>query len=57
MIENDEAGIAADKLSLILDVCTKFKEAYYEYKSKANDTWNITTNALFVRLDAFAERC
>ena len=57
MIENDEASTAADKLSLILDVCTKFKEAYYEYKSKANDTWNITTNALFVRLDAFAERC
>mmetsp|Transcript_26845 Transcript_26845/g.4867 ORF Transcript_26845/g.4867 Transcript_26845/m.4867 type:complete len:262 (+) Transcript_26845:882-1667(+) len=56
-IENEEAAIAAEKLSLILDIIAKFKEAYYEYKSRANDTWNITTNALFVRLDAFAERC
>jgi dynein heavy chain len=40
-----------------VDVCTKFKEAYFEYKAQANNTWKITTNALFVRLDSFAERC
>lgn len=57
MIRNEEAGIACDRLSLILDVIAKFKEAFFEYKAKANDSWNITTNALFVRLDAFSERC
>ena len=42
---------------MALDVSAKFKEAYFEYKAKANNTWNITTNALFIRLDAFMERC
>ncbi|CAG9311235.1 unnamed protein product [Blepharisma stoltei] len=57
MIANEEAGIACERLSLILDIIAKFKEAFFEYKAKANDSWNITTNALFVRLDAFSERC
>lgn len=48
---------AHDKLSQTLDVCSKFKEAYFEYKAKADNEWKITTNALFVRLDSFAERC
>jgi len=38
-------------------VCVKFKEAYFEYKSKAKNSWKITSSALFVRLDAFSERC
>ena len=57
MITNEESGIACDKLGLILDIIAKFKEAFFEYKNLAKDSWNITTNALFVRLDAFSERC
>lgn len=38
-------------------MCVKFKEAYFEYKSKAKNSWKITSSALFVRLDAFSERC
>jgi dynein heavy chain, axonemal len=45
------------KLETILDICSKFKEAYFTYKAKAKNQWKITTNALFVRLDAFSERC
>ena len=46
----------------ILHICQTFKETYFTYKSKAgtsktNNTWKITPNALFVRLDAFMERC
>lgn len=57
MITNEEPGIACDKLGMILDIIAKFKEAFFEYKAQAKDSWNITTNALFVRLDAFSERC
>ena len=48
---------AHSKLTVALDVCSRFKEAYFEYKAKAKNQWKITTNALFVRLDAFSERC
>ena len=57
LIKDDTPKDAHDKLMSTVDVCTKFKEAYFEYKAKANNTWKITTNALFVRLDSFAERC
>lgn len=30
---------------------------YFEYKEKSQNQWKITTNALFVRLDSFSERC
>jgi len=56
-IKGDEPKEAHDKLVLCLDVCSKFKDAYFEYKSKAKNQWKITTNALFVRLDSFSERC
>lgn len=56
-IKNEESKEAHDKLSLTLDVCSKFKDAYFEYKAKAKNAWKITTNALFVRLDSFSERC
>jgi len=56
-IKNEEPKEAHDKLTLALDVCSKFKDAYFEYKAKAQNTWKITTNALFVRLDSFSERC
>jgi dynein heavy chain len=44
-------------LELCITVCAKFKEAYFDYKAKSKNQWKITTNALFVRLDAFSERC
>ena len=56
-IKNEEPKEAHDKLTLSLDVCSKFKDAYFEYKAKAKNSWKITTNALFVRLDSFSERC
>ena len=56
-IANEEAQQAHDKLSITLDVCSKFKEAYFMYKSKANNMWVISPSGVFVRLDSFAERC
>jgi dynein heavy chain len=56
-IKNDESKEANEKLNVALEVCSKFKDAYFEYKSKAKNQWKITTNALFVRLDSFSERC
>lgn len=56
-IKNEETIDAHQKLTLALDVCSKFKDAYFDYKSKSNNQWKISTNALFVRLDAFSERC
>jgi dynein heavy chain len=44
-------------LGTCIDVCAQFKEAYFDYKAKSKNQWKITTNALFVRLDAFSERC
>jgi len=58
-IKNEEPKEAHDKLTLALETCSKFKDAYFEYKGKAKgaNQWKITTNALFVRLDSFQERC
>lgn len=56
-IASDDTQLAHEKLAVALDVCARFKEAYFEYKAKAKNQWKITTNALFVRLDAFSERC
>ena len=44
-------------MQIAIDICTKFKDAYFEYKEKAHNKWQLTTNALFVRLDNFLERC
>ena len=57
LIKGDSEKEAHDKLTLALDVCSRFKDAYFEYKTKAKNQWKITTNALFVRLDSFSERC
>lgn len=55
-IQRDETFEACAMLQDTIDVCTKFKDAYFEYKSKAEGSWKLTTNALFVRLDSFLER-
>jgi dynein heavy chain, axonemal len=56
-IESGEQKEALSKLSLCIDVCYKFKDAYFEYKAESKNQWKITTNALFIRLDSFLERC
>ena len=48
---------AFNKLATALDVCAKFKEVYFDYKHRSKNAWKITSNALFVRFDAFSERC
>ena len=61
-IEDEEAHRARDMIKTILQVCGQFKHTYFDYKAKANlecptNPWRIQNNALFVRLDAFLERC
>ena len=56
-IKNEEPKEAHEKLTIALDISSKFKDAYFEYKAKAEGQWKLTTNALFVRLDSFLERC
>lgn len=56
-ISGEEPKIADEKLAQALDICTQFKMCYFEYKEASKNQWKITTNALFVRLDSFSERC
>ena len=56
-IQQELPAEAHANLSKTLEVCSKFKEAYYEYKAKADNEWKLTAAALFVRIDSFAERC
>jgi dynein heavy chain, axonemal len=56
-IKNEVPAEAHSKLVLACDVCARFKDVYYEYKNKSKNQWKITPSALFVRLDAFSERC
>ena len=62
MIESEEAARAVKMLQTMLRICGNFKTSYFDYKAKANsecptNPWRIQNNALFVRLDAFLERC
>ncbi|OQS01914.1 dynein heavy chain [Thraustotheca clavata] len=61
-IEADETLKALENLKTTLRVCASFKAVYFDYKAKANtecpqNQWRIQNNALFIRLDAFLERC
>jgi len=62
LIDENEAGLAVEKLKTTLKVCGTFKSTYFDYKATANaecaaNPWRIQNNALFVRLDTFLERC
>ncbi|RQM21208.1 hypothetical protein B5M09_003796 [Aphanomyces astaci] len=62
LIDADDTLKALDRLKTTLRVCAAFKATYFDYKAKANvecpqNQWRIQNNALFVRLDAFLERC
>lgn len=57
MGNKEEIESLCDKLQMTIDVCTKFKDAYFEYKFKSKGLWKFPPNALFVNLDNFLERC
>ena len=48
LISGEETFEACEKLATTIDISTKFKDSYFEYKAKAENTWKLTTNALFV---------
>eukprot|EP00929_Paragymnodinium_shiwhaense_P077081 TRINITY_DN3967_c0_g2_i2.p1 TRINITY_DN3967_c0_g2~~TRINITY_DN3967_c0_g2_i2.p1 ORF type:complete len:4576 (+),score=1729.31 TRINITY_DN3967_c0_g2_i2:93-13820(+) len=58
---SDEAQECYDKLERTLHVCTAFKDRYLIYRdfaaNEGPDGWKMKNDALFVRLDAFRERC
>lgn len=54
---NEQVIQICKKLEITIDICTKFKEEYIDYKARTNGAWKVTHNALFSRLDAYAERC
>jgi dynein heavy chain len=53
MVKDENASEAHLKLTQAVEVCAKFKEAFFDYKSMAEQQWRITVNALFSRLDGF----
>ncbi|GAB9467560.1 hypothetical protein Gpo141_00004900 [Globisporangium polare] len=62
LIDEDELEQANAMLLVSLQVCAHFKSVYFDYKAKSTveapgNPWRIQNNALFVRLDAFLERC
>jgi dynein heavy chain len=62
MIDSDETPKLVEMLRLALKVLGSFKSSYFDYKAMANaecpnNQWRVQNNALFVRLDAFLERC
>ena len=62
MYDDGEANKVVEKLRGMLKVCGSFKSAYFDYKAKANNEcpnnqWRVQNSALFVRFDAFLERC
>jgi len=61
-ISDDEEAEAIRLLTKTIEVCGQLKAVYASYKSTANAEcpdrpWRIQNAALFVRLDAFIERC
>jgi dynein heavy chain, axonemal len=53
----DDVENACKKLDITIDVCAKFKDTYYDYKSMSENQWKFPQNVLFIRLDSFLERC
>ncbi|CAM9358663.1 unnamed protein product [Ascophyllum nodosum] len=62
LIEEDQQSEAINLLEMSLKVMGNFKTAYFDYKGKAaleclSNPWRVQNKAVFVRLDAFLERC
>ena len=60
--DNNGAATAVEKLKTTLKVCGMFKSVYFDYKALSankcpDNFWKVQNNALFMRLDAFLERC
>ncbi|CAK0838245.1 unnamed protein product [Prorocentrum cordatum] len=60
-IAAEETAECYEKLDKTLEVCTGFKDRYVLYRDIAaaqeTEGWKMKNDALFVRLDAFRERC
>ncbi|GLE01103.1 hypothetical protein PINS_up009916 [Pythium insidiosum] len=62
LIERDALETANAMLRTCLQVGAAFKSVYFDYKARSStevpaNPWRVQNNALFVRLDAFLERC
>jgi dynein heavy chain len=63
MIASEESAECYEKLDRTLQICTAFKDSYVFYRdiaaaqSGSSEGWKMKNDALFVRLDAFRERC
>ncbi|ETM55018.1 hypothetical protein L914_01719 [Phytophthora nicotianae] len=62
LFDQGELEQANSMLQVSLQVCAHFKSVYFDYKAKSvtevpGNPWRIQNNALFIRLDAFLERC
>lgn len=58
MMQNkDEVEQICQKLYLVNETFSKFKESYFKQRHKAGGLWKFPPNALFINLDNFTERC
>jgi dynein heavy chain len=62
ILNKEEVPKACSMLQTTIDVCAKFKDCFYHFKSLSknsatNEGWSLHMNALFNRLDSFLERC
>ncbi|TYZ60954.1 hypothetical protein PybrP1_011234 [[Pythium] brassicae (nom. inval.)] len=62
VIDQDALEQTTARLLVSLQVCAHFKSVYFDYKARSSaeapgNPWRLQNNALFVRLDAFLERC
>lgn len=62
LIEQGDLEKVNSMLYESLQVCAHFKSVYFDYKARCvtevpSNPWRVQNNALFIRLDAFLERC
>lgn len=62
LIDAGETATPVKMLQSVIRVFGNFKSTYFEYKTKASvdcvdNPWRVQNNAIFIRLDAFLERC
>ena len=62
IMSKEDVSQACKKLQTTIDVCAKFKDCFYTFKTLSKNSisgqgWGLPMNALFNRLDSFLERC
>jgi dynein heavy chain len=62
MICQEDSSIALKMLDTGIICIGKFKKAYFDYKERSimdcpDNPWRMQNNAIFIRVDAFMERC